>query len=933
MGTLTGRGRELADAMKRRKIGVLCVQETRWKGNKSREIGEGCKLIYSGANEQGRNGVGIILDKEWREGLVYVGRRSDRIMSVKLSVGELALNVICAYAPQVGCSAEEKDYFWQQLDMEIQAIPQEERVFLGGDLNGHIGAERRFNHRVHGGWGMGELNEEGERFIDCASANDMAIVNTFFQKDIHQYITYKSGGRESQIDFLVCRRNHLREVQNCKVFKGEGVSAQHRIVVMDCEMKTTRKGKKICIPKIKWWELKNEQRRLEFKEKVMREITSKEDPNEWWEENSKVVRRVAEEVLGKTSGKGKPLGKDTWWWSEEVQVKIKEKKEARRRFEISGREEDRAAAKLANKEAKKAVAQAKARETGKIYEELETAEGQKGIYRLAKSRNRATKDLTQIKQMKNAEGFVLREESEIRNRWKVYFEKLLNEENERRYIEEGTENERETPAIEKQEVQLALRRMKNGKASGPDEIPAEAWKSLGDEGINLLWELFRKIYDKEKMPNAWRESVIIPIYKEKGDIQDCGNYRGIKLMSHTMKIWERVIESRIRNETEIGEQQFGFMPGRGTTDAIFAVRQMMEKYGEKQKELHLVFIDLEKAYDRVPRGEVWRCLRERNVAEKYVRLVQDMYEAAKTQVKSSVGMTEKFNVAVGLHQGSSLSPYIFDLIMDVLGQNIIAPAPWDMLFADDIVLIDTTREGVEGRLETWRKAIEDRGLKVSRTKTEYMVFNGQDGIDDISLQGVSLEKVTTFKYLGSHLSSDRNLDSEINHRIQSGWRNWKNVSGVLCDKRISARVKGKVYKTVVRPAMIYGAEAWPIKKTQEKKLDVAEMRMLRWMCGVTKMDRIRNERIRGTTKVVESSKKVQERRLQWYGHIKRRDEQYLGNRISDMTVEGRRARGRPRRRWRDCIGEDLRGKQIDAESAVYENRDQWKRLTRNSDPV
>ena len=86
-------------------------------------------------------------------------------------------------------------------------------------------------------------------------------------------------------------------------------------------------------------------------------------------------------------------------------------------------------------------------------------------------------------------------------------------------------------------------------------------------------------------------------------------------------------------------------------------------------------------------------------------------------------------------------------------------------------------------------------------------------------------------------------------RIQSGWNNWKRVSGILCDRRISLIVKGKVYKTVVRPGMMYGAETWAMKKAQEKKLDVAELRMLRWMSGVTKLDRIRNERIRGTTKV------------------------------------------------------------------------------------
>ena len=82
---------------------------------------------------------------------------------------------------------------------------------------------------------------------------------------------------------------------------------------------------------------------------------------------------------------------------------------------------------------------------------------------------------------------------------------------------------------------------------------------------------------------------MIPIYKEKGDIQDCGNYRGIKLMSHTVKIWERIIDRRLREETTIGDEQFGFMPGRETTDAIFAVRQLMEKHREKQKELHGVY--------------------------------------------------------------------------------------------------------------------------------------------------------------------------------------------------------------------------------------------------------------------------------------------------------------------------------------------------------
>ena len=133
VGSLTDRSRELADLMERRKVNILCVQETRWKGNKSKEVGEGYKLIYSGANPDSRNGVGIILDKVWREDLVGVVRKNDRITRVKLCAGEMNVNVVCAYAPQVGCTDLEKEEFWRHLGEEIEAILPEERVFLGGD--------------------------------------------------------------------------------------------------------------------------------------------------------------------------------------------------------------------------------------------------------------------------------------------------------------------------------------------------------------------------------------------------------------------------------------------------------------------------------------------------------------------------------------------------------------------------------------------------------------------------------------------------------------------------------------------------------------------------------------------------------------------------------------------------------------------------------
>ena len=146
--------------------------------------------------------------------------------------------------------------------------------------------------------------------------------------------------------------------------------------------------------------------------------------------------------------------------------------------------------------------------------------------------------------------------------------------------------------------------MKKGKAVGPDELPVEVWKCMGEMGIKFLTRLFNRLLMGERIPEEWRRSVLIPIYKNKGDQQCCGNYRGIKLMSHTMKVWQRNIEARLRDRVEIRNQQYGFMLGKKTTEAMFALRMLMEKYRKGQKKLHCVFVNLEKAYDRVPQEEL-----------------------------------------------------------------------------------------------------------------------------------------------------------------------------------------------------------------------------------------------------------------------------------------------------------------------------------------
>ncbi|KAK3556166.1 hypothetical protein QTP70_005568 [Hemibagrus guttatus] len=535
-------------------------------------------------------------------------------------------------------------------------------------------------------------------------------------------------------------------------------------------------------------------------------------------------------------------------------------------------EENRQEYKELQRRVKREVSKAKQKAYDGLYTRLDTREGQKDLYRLARQRDRDGKDVQQVTVIKNRDGRVITSEESVQRRWKKYLEELMNEENEREKRVKGVNSvEQKVDKIRKDEVRKALKRMKSGKAVGPDDILVEVWKCLGEAEVELLTSLFNRVLESERMPEEWRSSVLVPIFKNKGDVQSCSNYRGIKLMSHTMKLWERVVEARLRKIVEICEQQYGFMPRKSTTDAIFALRILMEKYRDGQRELHCVFVDLEKAYDRVPREELWYCMRKSGVAEKYVRVVQDMYERSRTVVRCAVGQTEAFKVEVGLHQGSALSPFLFAIVMDQLSEEVRQESPWTMMFADDIVFCGESREQVEESLERWRFALERRGMKVSRSKTEYMCVNEREGSGTVRLQGEEVKKVQEFKYLGSTVQSNGECGKEVKKRVQAGWNGWRKVSGVLCDRKISARIKGKVYRTVVRPAMLYGLETVSLRKRQESELEVAELKMLRFSLGVTRLDRIRNEYIRGTAHVGRLGDKVREARLRWFGHVQRRE--------------------------------------------------------------
>ena len=147
--------------------------------------------------------------------------------------------------------------------------------------------------------------------------------------------------------------------------------------------------------------------------------------------------------------------------------------------------------------------------------------------------------------------------------------------------------------------------MKVGKAGGPSGVVSEMLKAAGEDGVEWVTDLCNAVVREGKIPEDWKKSWLVTVYKGKGDALECGSYRGIKLLDHVMKVFERVIDKKIRSIVKLDDMQFGFTPGKSTTDAIFIVRQIQEKFISKKKDLWMAFVDLEKAFDRVPREVLW----------------------------------------------------------------------------------------------------------------------------------------------------------------------------------------------------------------------------------------------------------------------------------------------------------------------------------------
>ena len=219
---------------------------------------------------------------------------------------------------------------------------------------------------------------------------------------------------------------------------------------------------------------------------------------------------------------------------------------------------------------------------------------------------------------------------------------------------------------------------------------------------------------------------------------------------------------------------------------------------------------------------------------------------------------------------------------------------------------------------------------MSRSKTQYQRVNFSEEIheEDVAtcITEACVSQMNTFKYLGSIIQSNGDISADVTHRISTGWLRWRAATGVLCDKNVPLKLKDKFYRVAIRPSLLYGSECWPLRKAQARRLETAEMRMLRWTCGNTMTDHIPNDSFRRLLGVESISKKIREGRLRWNGHVRCKCNSAPVRRVEHISVRGKRKRGRPRRTWADQLSLDMGALNLTGDMTLDKN--DWRRRIR-----
>ena len=919
--------------MTKRGIDIMGISETHWTGQGKVELAEGDTIIYSGRDDdEHRQGVGILMSKKASRALTDWTPVSERIIQARYHSQHIKLTVVHVYAPTEDAEEQVKNKFYMRLQEVLDTRNKHDMLIVTGDMNAKVGDDNEGYERVMGRHGLGKCNDNGERLREMCDLNELVITGTRFpHKDIHKATWVSPDGRtKNQIDHVLINKRFRNSVNDTRVYRAADIGSDHYLVctTIKLRLKTQPKEKKNNRVKYDTAKLKEKDILKTFKiqlrnrYQVLEEEAPEVEEDEEVERDSERMERayveVAEAVLGRPRKKKKP-------WISEKSWKLVEQRENINK-EIIGTKSERIKKQLKikykekDKETKRSIKLDKKKWVEDIASKAEEAskkQHMKTLYGLTKTL--CNERPRQSNSVMDKRGNLINGKKAEQERWTEYFKEILNREEPINPITEEEEvelkdmiEEIDTQEPTPGEVREVIKGLQNGKAPGIDSITAELLKADIEFSTQKVHQLLQKIWQQEKIPMNWKKGLIIKLAK-KGNLKDCKNSRGITLLPVVGKILGRIIIDRIRRgiDSRLRKEQAGYRRGRGTTEQVFILRNIIEQVNEWQATLHLTFVDFEKAFDSVHRESLWLIMKKYGIPEKIVKIVKTFYEDFQCAVEHQGEICEWFQIKSGVKQGCNMSGFLFLIIMDWVmrrtvrhGENGIR---WrftskldDLDFADDIATLSATKQQMQDKTRRMEEEAKRVGLKINTAKTKNMRINARNQ-EKIKINGQDIEETEEFTYLGATVCKEGGGMKDLKNRLSKARGAFIKLKKIWSSKAISRRTKLRLYKTLVVPVLLYGCETWKMNKGDNKAVDVFLNKCLRRIFNIQWQDHISTEELLRRANMNPLSEEVKWRRWKMIGHILRQDQNNDCNTAMTWAPEGRRRRGRPKTTWRRTV--------------------------------
>ena len=960
----------------RLQVDIAALQETRladtgtikekdytffWRGKAADEIRE--------------YGVGFAVKNSMLGKIVPCEEGTERILTIRLNTTDGPITLISAYAPTLYSPEEVKDEFYENLQMVIKKVPSKEGLILLGDFNARVGADQTSWPRCLGHFGVGTMNENGQRLLELCTLHDLCITNTFFQLKPQQKVSWRHPRSKlwHQLDLILTQCCQLRSILTIRTYHSEDRETDHSLVC--CKIRTQPKklhhAKPPGRPRLDISKA-NDPKKTELLAKTITDALQAKPPEgdakQRWDHIRNTVYDASFSAFGKKQGK-------TQDWFEanatELNSVISEKREALLKHKLEPTHSTLQALRAARNKVQSTARRCANDYWEKLCQSIQLAADSgniRGVYDGIKKAVGPTHSKTGP--LKSTSGETITDKSKQMERWVEHYSELYSRES---TISDATleaveqlpimEELDEVPGLE--ELSRAIDRLPTGKAPGLDGIPAEVIKSAKGPLLGHLHSLLRQCWTEGQVPQDMRDCNIVTLYKNKGDRSDCNNYRGISLLSIVGKLFARIALNRLQRLADrvYPESQCGFRAERSTVDMIFSLRQLQEKCREQQQSLYIAFIDLTKAFDLVSRDGLFKVLARIGCPQKLLSITKSFHSGMKAVVQYDGSSSSPFDVNIGVKQGCVLAPTLFGIYFAVMLKHAFRTCMdgiylhtrsdgklynmsrlkaktkirriliRDMLFADDAALTALQEDHLQNLVACFAKACEDFKLTISLKKTEIM---GQDTESQptITINNYRLEVVKEFTYLGSTISDDLSMDSEINRRVgraastvsRLSKRVWKN-------SKLTTKTKMAVYRACVLSALLYGSETWTLYSRHEKRLNTFHMRNLRWILGVKWSDHVTNNDILKRADTPSIYTLLRQRRLRWLGHVHRMQDGRIPKDILYGQLEtGKRVQGRPQLRYKDVCKRDMKAlnMSVDCWEDLAQDRSCWRQTVKRS---